>query len=751
MFYVACAQGLEPLLREELAVLGLTTMTTTNGGVRVKGSLHAAQRVVLWSRIASRVLWPLHTFPCRDADALYAGIFAIAWPTHLEANHTLAVDAHVVQSTLRNTHFAALRVKDAVVDQMRSIYGERPSIDRHHADIRLHLVVHHQRATLSIDLSGGPMHRRGWRRSGHHAPLKETLAAAVVRMVAWSEVFHQGGGVVDPMCGSGTLLIEAALLAADVAPGLQRLQQSSEDVALPTQWLGFDRRHWQLLIAQAQQRGQQGLAALPAVFWGIDCNAQAIEAAQANAQSAGVAEAIHFQIADLTTAFYPHLRHGIVISNPPYNARLQADTDLYRRLGHTLRQHLPYWRTGLLCGDAMLASATGLKAQHSYAVFNGPLKCCLIVGDHHQPESTSAPALALLDDGAHMVCNRLRKNRRALSRWLNRSGTSCYRIYDADIPEYAAAVDVYQAATDSDDLYFHIQEYTPPAHIPQTAVQRRRAALLAAVQSVFQVPSDKVALKQRQRQHHPEGQQYQRSGQGGPAVLVREHNALLQVNLLDYFDTGLFLDLRLLRARIAHEIPGRRLLNLFCYTGVASVQAALAGAATTTSVDLSATYLQWCADNFALNETTGPRHRLIQADVMAWLSAEHGAYDVIFCDPPTFSNSARSADFDIQRHHVKLLAMAIARLSADGVLYFSTHYRRFKLDSQAISAFAHCQEITKETRDLDFKRHVRIHRAWRLHRKRPSSSPAIDRSASSLNRPSHGSALLIDHIGLHNG
>lgn len=727
MFYVACAHGLEPLLRQELELLGLTQLTLTNGGVRVTGTLHAAQRIVLWSRIASRVLWPLHMFSCQDADALYAGVFAIDWPTHLEANHTLAVDAHLVQSTLRNTHFAALRVKDAIVDQIRSRYGQRPSVDLHHTDIRLHLVVHHQRATLSLDLSGGAMHRRGWRRNGHRAPLKETLAAAVVRMTGWPEVFHRGGGVVDPMCGSGTLLIEAALLAADVAPGLQRLQQSTEQLGLPTQWLGFDRQHWQLLVAQAQQRGQKGLAALPAVFWGVDCDSQAIEAAQANAQSAGLAQAIHFQLADMAVASYPDLRHGIVISNPPYNARMQADTGLYRRLGQTLRQHLPHWRTGLLCGDPVLASATGLKAQHSYPVFNGQFKCCLIVGDHHETESKIAPPPALLDDGTHMVCNRLRKNRRVLGRWLNRTGTSCYRIYDADIPEYAAAVDVYQAAIDHDDLYLHIQEYTPPAHIPQDAIQRRREALLAAVQTVFQVPPDKIAFKQRQRQHHKEGQQYQRSGQGGPAVLVREHNALLQVNLFDYFDTGLFLDLRLLRGRIADETPGRRFLNLFCYTGAASVQAALAGAANTTSVDLSATYLQWCADNFAFNKQTGPRHRLIQADVMAWLSAEHGKYDVIFCDPPTFSNSARSADFDIQRHHVQLLAMAIARLSADGVVYFSNHYRRFKLDSQAIDAFAHCQEITEQTRDLDFKRNVRIHRAWRLQPKVLSSS-SIGRS-----------------------
>ena len=722
VFYVACARGVEVLLQHELAALGLSAVATTKAGVRVNGSLHAAQRVVLWSRLASRVIWPLQTFACDTADALYAAVSAIRWETHLAVDHTLAVDAHVSQSTtLRNSHFAALRVKDAVADQMRAIHGQRPSVDRVNPAVRLHLVVHRHQATLSIDLSGGPMHRRGWRRAGYRAPLKETLAAAVVRATGWAEVFQQGGGVVDPMCGSGTLLIEAALLAADVAPGLQRLTNSrSADTAAPTQWRGFDQGHWQMLLADARSRAQHGLATLPAVFYGIDCDRQAIAAANANALAAGVAAAIHWQTADCARATYPNLAHGVVVANLPYDARIEADAGLYRSLGQTLRRHLPHWRAGLLCGDRTLAAATGLTPQRCVTLSNGPLTCCFIVTDPAPAPAHPAAAANVEVDaaGVEMVANRLRKNQRALRRWLDRTGISCYRVYDADLPDYAAAVDVYQAATDGNQRYLHIQEYAAPAHIPAEDVCRRRAALQAAVQEVFQVPAENIALKFRQRQHHQEGRQYQRLGDGTTALHVREQSALLRVNLFDYLDTGLFLDLRQLRARLSREAVGRRFLNLFCYTGAASVQAALAGAATTTSVDLSATYLHWCSDNFSLNGQTGPRHRLIQADVMTWLRAEQASYDVIFCDPPTFSNSARSTDFDIQRHHVALLALAISRLTADGVLYFSNHFRRFKLDQAAINDFADCEEITAETRDRDFNRDPRIHRAWRLQPRR---------------------------------
>lgn len=313
-----------------------------------------------------------------------------------------------------------------------------------------------------------------------------------------------------------------------------------------------------------------------------------------------------------------------------------------------------------------------------------------------------------------MVANRLRKNLKKFKSWRAREDITCFRAYDADLPEYAAAIDVYEEDGGKRRTFLHVQEYAAPAAIPENDVRRRRNELLAAAREVFGVPPEQVSMKSRERGKG--GSKYGRFEQRDEFIVVRENNALLQVNLFDYLDTGLFLDHRPLRRMMAEQVRGKRFLNLFCYTGVASVQAAVAGAASTTSVDLSATYLQWCYDNLALNGQGGNQHLLVQADAMAWLEGDRGQYDVIFCDPPTFSNSARADDFDVQREQLKLLRAAVARLAPGGVLYFSNNFRRFKLEENAIAEFAQCREITARTIGPDFERNARIHRAWELKR-----------------------------------
>ena len=236
--------------------------------------------------------------------------------------------------------------------------------------------------------------------------------------------------------------------------------------------------------------------------------------------------------------------------------------------------------------------------------------------------------------------------------------------------------------------------------------------LLAAVREVFAVPKQRVAVKTRSTGKG--GSKYGNLDHRGEFLTVEEGAAKLQVNLFDYLDTGLFLDHRPLRARMALEARGKRFLNLFCYTGVASVQAALQGAAQTTSVDLSATYLEWLADNLRGNGVGGTRHRIAQADALKWLEADTGEYDVVFCDPPTFSNSKRADDFDVQRDHVRLLRAALARLAPGGVLYFSNNFRRFRLDEAALAGFAQVEDISASTIPPDYARNPRIHRAWRI-------------------------------------
>ncbi|MBV2207979.1 MAG: bifunctional 23S rRNA (guanine(2069)-N(7))-methyltransferase RlmK/23S rRNA (guanine(2445)-N(2))-methyltransferase RlmL [Thermomonas sp.] len=707
-FFVSCGKGLEYLLVDELIQLGCVRATATMAGANVEGSTQDAQRAVLWSRLASRVLWPIAEFDCADEHALYTGAAAVDWAAHIGPMHSIAIDAHVSGEAITHARYAAQRVKDAIVDRLRQQTGQRPDVDVESPDVRISLVLRKGRALLSIDLSGGPMHRRGWRKVQGLAPLKETVAAAVLLRAKWPQAYAEGGDLLDPMCGSGTLLIEGALMAADVAPGLRR-----HGGLPPTRWRNFDSASWEALYVDAQQRAQRGLAGLRPCFHGSDLDPHAIRAARENAEVAEVLEAISFAACDV--AFLPKQENplGVVVCNPPYDARLQADPALYRALGDALKQSAPNWRAALLCGDAELARATGLRAKKSYQVFNGAIECSLIAVDPIAPPQREGVVKRELPEGAQMVANRLRKNLDKLARWRQQEQVSCFRAYDADIPEYACAVDVYTSV--DGEVWLHVQEYAAPSTIPEATTRKRLNDLLLGVREVFGLPKERVAVKTRSTGKG--GSKYGHFDHRGQFFAVEEGAAKLQVNLFDYLDTGLFLDHRPLRARMALEARGKRFLNLFCYTGAATVQAAVQGAAETTSVDLSSTYLEWLADNLRGNGVGGTRHRIAQADALKWLEADTGEFDVIFCDPPTFSNSKRADDFDVQRDHVRLLRAALARLAPGGALYFSNNFRRFKLDEAALAEFARVEDISASTIPPDFARNARIHRAWRLTRR----------------------------------
>ncbi len=315
-----------------------------------------------------------------------------------------------------------------------------------------------------------------------------------------------------------------------------------------------------------------------------------------------------------------------------------------------------------------------------------------------------------LSSGAQMVANRLRKNQRRLNGWRVQQGIGCYRLYDADLPEYSAALDVYQPIDESTP-YLHVQEYQAPASVPQEKAALRLDEFLAAAQSVFGLDPQRIACKTRARGKG--GSKYGRMDERGSSFVVVEGQVRLEVNLFDYLDTGLFLDHRAVRLDIYKRAGQGRFLNLFCYTGAASVHAAKAGALTT-SVDLSATYLAWLRRNFEHNEIDIQQHRLQQTDVMHWLRNDRQHYDLIFCDPPTFSNSKRAADFDVQREHVALLEACMARLAPGGCVIFSNNFRRFKLDEVAIGKFAGVRETTTGTIDRDFARNPKIHCCFEL-------------------------------------
>lgn len=723
---LTCPKGLEGLLLDEAVALGLEEAREQTSAIRGFGSMETAYQLCLWSRLANRVLLVLHRFSTVNADTLYDGVQQIEWADHLLPSGSLAVEFSGHGSGIDNSHFGALKVKDAIVDRLRTSTGERPSVDKLNPDLRIHLRLDRGQAIVSLDLSGHSLHQRGYRLQQGAAPLKENLAAAVLVRAGWPRIAAQGGALTDPMCGVGTFLVEAAMMAADIAPNLRRERWGF------SAWLGHVPAVWLRVFEQAQERARVGLEKPPLWIRGYEADPRLIQPARNNIERAGLADWIRVYQGDVAT-FEPRPdqnQKGLVVCNPPYGERLGDEASLvylYQNLGERLRQACLGWEAAVLTSAPELGKRMGIRSHKQYAFWNGALPCKLLMikvaveqfvtGQRTSNASAGAnanaephageeqvPELARLTEGGQMFANRLQKNLRQLGKWARKQGIECYRLYDADMPEYALAVDIYGD-------WVHVQEYAPPRSIDPEKAQARLYDALAAIPQALGVSRDKVVVKRRERQSGT--RQYERQASQGAFVEVGEGDVKLLVNLTDYLDTGLFLDHRPMRLRIAREAAGKRFLNLFCYTATATVHAARAGARSTTSVDLSKTYLDWARRNLALNGLSD-RQRLEQADVMAWLEADRGEYDLIFIDPPTFSNSKRMEGvFDVQRDHAGLLDLAMARLAAGGTLYFSNNFRKFVLDPQ-ISERYDVEEISNATLDEDFRRNSKIHRAWKI-------------------------------------
>ncbi|HEX7816710.1 bifunctional 23S rRNA (guanine(2069)-N(7))-methyltransferase RlmK/23S rRNA (guanine(2445)-N(2))-methyltransferase RlmL [Dyella sp.] len=714
-YFATCPKGLEYLLRDELIALGAADVREALAGVYFAGELETAYRACLWSRLASRILLPLAEFEAADGEALYAGMQAIDWSMHLASHGTFAIDAVTAQSKLTHSQFIALRAKDAVVDQFRQRDGTRPDVDTDEPDVRINIRLRRDRATVSLDLAGSPLHRRGWREVQGEAPLKENLAAAMLLRAGWPQIYQEGGALLDPMCGSGTLLIEGALMAADAAPGLRR------DYFGFLGWQGHDIALWRRLLDEARERAERGLRALRSDFFGSDADARMVQTAKRNAQEAGVAG---FFTLDRQDALHvtppPGIARGLVITNPPYGERLGEREQmpvLYRALGEALRARFTGWRAAVLAGDVELGRAMPLRAEKRYVLFNGALETTLLLFELHARDQTPREAKPL-SPGAQMLSNRLEKNLRHLRKRLDREGIYCWRAYDQDLPEYAAAIDVYGDAAGS--IWLHVQEYRAPADIPVETARQRLREIVRVAGEVFAVPRDRIALKTRERGKG--GSKYGQFDQRGQFVEVDEGGLKFLVNLTDYLDTGLFIDHRWVRGRIGELAKDRRFLNLFAYTATASVYAAAGGARDTTSVDLSGTYLEWASRNLALNGFTGARHRLVQADSLEFLKHDRERYGLIYVDPPTFSNSKRADDFDVQRDHTRLLEACGDRLSHDGVIVFSNNFRRFKLDRDALQERFVIEDVSAPSIPFDFARRADIHGCWLL-RPRQADAP----------------------------
>ena len=703
-----CPKGMESLLADELQALGAQAVKETLAAVNFQGPLDVAYRACLWSRIANRVLLPLRKFNLQSADDLYQQCSEIAWEQHLSAEHSLAIDFVGSSRHIDNSMYGAQRVKDAVVDRIRSIAGSRPNVDAKEPDIRIQARQHKGQVTVSLDMSGDSLHRRGYRSGQGSAPLKENLAAALLMRAGWPQLAKQGCGLLDPMCGSGTLLIEGAMMAADRAPGLLRQRFGF------SAWLQHDKALWESELSAAKTRARAGLEALDMDIRGYDANQRLLEVTRLNIAQAGLDEHIRIAHKPLDQFGKATADSGLLITNPPYGERLgeiEKLVPLYQKLGTVLQKNFAQWRAAIFTGNLDLARHIDLSPAKQYSLYNGSIPCKLLVFDNMRSKSQqiaerlSKPApVQPLNDEAQMLLNRLQKNFKRLSSWLNKSQISCYRLYDADIPEYAVAIDIYQQSV-------HVQEYRAPSSVSEKLAKQRFATVKQAVKAYAHDLEGKIYYKERRRQKGEA--QYQRISQSsGDTFEVAEGRARLEVNLSEYLDTGLFLDHRPLRSMLATWAKGKSFLNLFCYTAVASVQVALAGAERSLSVDMSNTYLDWAQRNYSRNGIDLSKHRLLRADCLAWLESDSECFDIIFLDPPTFSNSKKMQGvLDIQRDHAQLIRQAMGKLNADGKLIFSNNFRKFKMD-ELINRQFNCQNITSQTLDRDFARNGRIHNVW---------------------------------------
>jgi len=748
--HATCASGLQGVLRDELVSLGLDAVDARGAGASFDGGLEAGYRACLHSRVANRILLPLHKGRAATPDALYDLVREIDWSRHLEARGTLAVDFLSADSGITHTQYGALKVKDAVVDQFRQASGVRPDVDREHPDVRINVYVYRDRARIALDLSGSSLHRRGYRRDGGPAPLKENVAAALLLASGWAARAEAGEPFVDPMCGSGTLLVEAALIAARRAPALDREHFGFSG------WRGHDASLWERLHAEARD----AVRPLPAPMRGMDREPAAVAAAQAALQACGVQGDARVERGELKAARALTSTlgaAGLIVTNPPWGERLSTSGDDYRDIGHALSRGFPGWQCAVFTSITAPLAALSLPLSPVLEVANGGIDCRLSLGgipalrgggrgagpgqvgpghpsgagrDHRAGGESSGTGEGV---DVQPVLNRLAKNLRTLKGWRRSGDIRAWRVYDADLPEFACAVDLFDTGQAGDVRHLVVQEYEAPRTVNQALAADRLAAFLAALPEALDTAPERVHLKVRRRQRGDA--QYRRGGavshaqaQGAHGdsadaitATLHEHGARYLLNFSDYLDVGLFIDHRPVRRHVGECFAGGgRFLNLFAYTSAVSVAAALGGASASVSVDLSNRYVRWSERNFATNGLDPAAHRVVRSDVMSWLDAcDEAPFDVILLDPPTHSNStATEQDWDVQADHARAIDACMRQLAPSGLLIFSNNFRRFSLDPALNDRHA-IEDRTAWSIDRDFRRRSNIHQCWFIRHDTP--------------------------------
>ncbi len=720
VFFATCAANQQDILEHEIKALGIDETNINNGGVEFEADLETAYKFSLYSRVASRLLLALFSDDdVINADELYQSAMEIPWEEWLDPSKTFAVTQTVKHCRwLKNGHFAAVRLKDAIVDRIKANFeGERPNVDKDNPDLTFHVHVKGDSVIYFVDFSGRKLHKRGYRLSFIDASMRETLASTILKRSEYRRVLEDNEleeipTLLDPFCGAGTILIEAALWASKVAPGLIDVDRYAF-FNLPI----HDDAIWSKVLNQAIQEEEEG-SKREFKFYGWDIDPKAIKVAQKNAKAAGVEDKIEFSVKDFTTITKEDVPSstGYIVTDPPYGVRLENTSIeiLYTNMGKTLNEFFGGWHTTIVCGEKELLGYVNMKPNRTNSVMNGSIPCQVAhyyvfseeerqefikKAEEKRKERLSAP----LSEGSQMIYNRLIKNLEILQPKMEEEGVTNYRVYDADMPEYNAAIDLY------DNKYIVLSEYAAPSNIEEETVEKHLEELVLATERATGIDIDKIYIKTRSRQKGKD--QYKKLNSKNHFIIVKENEAKYLVNFDDYLDTGIFLDHRPIRKKLKELSKDRRFLNLFCYTGTATVQAAMGGALSTVSVDASATYLDWAIKNMELNNFKTMNHFYYKEDCMDYLYNSYDRFDLIFCDPPTFSNGKGRDSFDVQRDHKRLIHLCMRHMDKDGILIFSNNNRKFQLDDYIYQDYD-VKDITEESIGLDFKRNNKIHQCY---------------------------------------
>jgi 23S rRNA (guanine2445-N2)-methyltransferase / 23S rRNA (guanine2069-N7)-methyltransferase len=663
------------------------------------------------------VLIEVGRFTATDFGELFDQTKALDWGRYIPADGQFPVNGRSVKSQLSSVPACQKVVKKAIVESLRAAHHTQ-SLHETGAMYEIEVALLKNEVTLTLNTSGPGLHKRGYRPLTGAAPLRETLAAALVMLTFW----RPSRPMIDPFCGTGTIAIEAAMWGRRIAPGLKR-EFAAE------RWPCIGQAAWR----EARQEAHDAIQPeLEERIIATDIDEEALSQARYHAKQAGVENDIHFQqraFEDLNSARH----HGCLITNPPWGRRLEGDEDLellYRSLPIVLTR-LPTWSHYILTAYPNFEYLLGQKADRRRKLYHASIECTYYqfhgprpgeaptprpAADKPKPEDARhRPAATQVfggladkaDEQAEVFANRLKRMARHLRRWPTRRGITCYRLYDRDVPEIPLIVDRYED-------HLHLSEYarphdrTPAQHAQWLDLMCKTAA------QVLEVSPDHVYLKKRGRQRGLS--QYERVARQNDSMIVNEGGLRFIVNLSDYVDTGLFLDHRITRSMVRDDASGRHFVNLFGYTGAFSVYAAAGGAASTVTVDLSNTYLDRAKANMTLNGFDSRDHKFVRSDAMKFIETlpVGGPVDLAVVDPPTFSNSKMTeGDWDVQQHYATLLNALIQRMTPGGLIYFSTNFRRFKFDEAMIDRAESIREISKQTVPEDF-RNKRIHRCWKI-------------------------------------